>query len=50
MPFGIRDWRRLAILVTAFTVGHSVTLALATLRSVSVSSQRVETLIPRRFW
>ena len=46
IPFGIRDWRRLAILVTAFTVGHSVTLALAMLRLVSVSSQIVETLIP----
>ena len=46
IPFRIRDWRRLAILVTAFTVGHSVTLALATLRLVSVSSQLVETLIP----
>jgi hypothetical protein len=46
IPFGIRDWRRLAILVTAFTVGHSVTLVLAMLRLVSVSSQIVETLIP----
>jgi len=46
IPFGTGDWRRLAILVTAFTVGHSVTLALATLRLVSVSSQLVETLIP----
>ncbi len=46
IPFGIRDWRRLAILVTAFTIGHSLTLALATLRLVSVPSQLVETLIP----
>ena len=46
IPFGIRDWRQLAVLVTAFTVGHSLTLALATLRLVSVPSQLVETLIP----
>lgn len=46
IPFNIRDWRRLAVLVTAFTLGHSVTLALATLRLVAVSSQLVETLIP----
>lgn len=46
IPFGIRDWRKLAILTTAFTVGHSLTLALATLRLVSVPSQLVETLIP----
>lgn len=46
IPFGIRDWRRLAVLVTAFTLGHSLTLALATMRLVSVSSNVVETLIP----
>jgi hypothetical protein len=46
IPYGWRDWRKLAWLVTAFTVGHSVTLALATLRLVSVPSALVETLIP----
>ena len=46
IPYSFREWRRLAILVTAFTVGHSVTLALATLRLVSVPSAVVETLIP----
>ena len=29
--FQLADWRRLLLLVTAFTVGHSVTLLLATL-------------------
>ena len=46
IPYSFREWRRLAILVTAFTVGHSVTLAMATLRLVSVPSAVVETLIP----
>ncbi len=46
IPFTVRDWKRLAVLVTAFTVGHSVTLALATLRLVQVSSSLVEALIP----
>jgi hypothetical protein len=46
IPFTVRDWRRLALLVTAFTVGHSITLALASLRLVSVSSALVEALIP----
>ncbi len=46
IPYAARDWRRLLVLVTAFTVGHSVTLALATLRLVSVSSTLVEALIP----
>ena len=39
-------WRRLVWLVTAFTLGHSVTLALATLNVVRVNSQLVEVLIP----
>jgi hypothetical protein len=46
IPFTVRDWKRLAVLVTAFTVGHSITLALATLRLVQVSSALVEALIP----
>jgi hypothetical protein len=40
------QWHLVAILVTAFTVGHSATLALATLGSVSVSPDLVEFLIP----
>lgn len=40
------DWRQLAILVTAFTIGHSLTLALATLEWISVSQTWVEFLIP----
>jgi len=39
-------WRRLAWLVTAFTLGHSVTLALATLDVVRVRASLVELLIP----
>lgn len=37
------DWRRLLWLVTAFTLGHSVTLALATLDFVRVNAALVET-------
>lgn len=44
--YALSHWRQLLILVTAFTVGHSVTLALATLRLVSISSYLVEVLIP----
>lgn len=40
------DWKKLLILVTAFTVGHSVTLALATLKIVSFPSDVIEFLIP----
>jgi hypothetical protein len=40
------DWKRVLILITAFTVGHSVTLALATLQIISVPADWVEFLIP----
>ncbi len=46
VPYTWREWRQLALLATAFTIGHSATLALATLRLVSVPSALVETLIP----
>ena len=39
-------WRRLLVLVTAFTIGHSITLALATLRLVAVDAGLIEVLIP----
>jgi hypothetical protein len=41
-----RDWKKILILVTAFTVGHSVTLALSTLSIVSVKAELIEFLIP----
>ncbi|WP_276360106.1 HupE/UreJ family protein [Daejeonella sp. H1SJ63] len=44
--YSIADWKRIIILITAFTIGHSVTLALATFQLVSVSSDLVEFLIP----
>ena len=44
--YSIRDWKPLLILVTAFTIGHSVTLALAALKIVVVDSALIELLIP----
>ncbi len=43
--YALREWRKLLWLVTAFTLGHSLTLALATLDLVRVSSGLVEILI-----
>ena len=40
------DWKKLAILVTAFTLGHSVTLALATLQIITYHTEVIEFLIP----
>lgn len=45
-PFALADWRRVVALVTSFTVGHSLTLALATLGLVGVNGPVVEALIP----
>ena len=42
----INDWKKVLILVTAFTIGHSVTLALATMDILSVTSELIEFLIP----
>ena len=44
--YGLRDWRRVLVLVTAFTVGHSITLALATLRLFTYRTEVIEWLIP----
>jgi hypothetical protein len=45
-PYVLADWRRVVALVTSFTVGHSLTLALATLGVVQVNVPLVEALIP----
>jgi len=44
--FVIHDWKKILILVTAFTIGHSITLALATLKLITVNSEIIEFLIP----
>lgn len=46
VAYPIRAWRPLLLLVTAFTIGHSITLVLATLNLVRLNSVLVETLIP----
>lgn len=42
----LADWRKVLILVTAFTIGHSVTLALSVLNIVRVNTSLIEFLIP----
>lgn len=44
--YAVRDWRKLLILVTAFTLGHSTTLALSVLDIFRLPSDWVEFLIP----
>lgn len=45
-PYALADWRRVVALVTSFTVGHSITLALATLGIMGVNAPIIEALIP----
>ncbi len=42
----LRDWRQVLILVTAFTIGHSLTLALSVLDVIRMPSNWIEFLIP----
>jgi apolipoprotein N-acyltransferase len=44
--YRLKDWKKVALLVTAFTIGHSITLALATLNVISYSTKLIELLIP----
>lgn len=40
------QWRQVLVLVTAFTIGHSITLALATLNLIQYRTDLIELLIP----
>lgn len=42
----MRDWKKILILVTAFTIGHSITLALSTFDIISINQELIEFLIP----
>lgn len=44
--YSLREWKQVLILVTAFTLGHSITLALATLEIIQVKPEWIEFLIP----
>jgi len=44
--YQLHQWRTLLVLVTAFTVGHSITLALTSFSVISIKSEVIEFLIP----
>lgn len=46
VAFSFRDLKKILILITAFTVGHSLTLALSVLDLLRIPSNWVEFLIP----
>ncbi len=42
----VKDWKKVVVLVTAFTIGHSITLALSALGLVHFATRWIEFLIP----
>ena len=46
LRYPIKDWKKLLVLVTAFTIGHSITLAMAAWGIVHFSRIWIELLIP----
>ena len=46
LRYQLRDWRKVVVLVTAFTIGHSITLALSATGAVHFSTRWIEFLIP----
>ena len=46
LPFSARQWKPLLWLITCFTIGHSLSLILASLEVLEVSSSWIEFLIP----
>jgi hypothetical protein len=46
LPFSARQWKPLLWLITCFTIGHSLSLVLASFEVLKVSSTWIEFLIP----
>lgn len=46
VTYVISDWKKVLILVTAFTIGHSITLALSVLKFIHINAPLIEFLIP----
>lgn len=46
LPFSMLEWKQLLWLITCFTIGHSLSLVIASLDLITVSSTWIEFLIP----
>ena len=46
VPYLFKDWKRVLLLVSLFTLGHTLSLVLAAYKIVSINGQLVEFLIP----
>lgn len=46
LRYEFKDWKKLLILITAFTIGHTITLGLCVFNLINYSKQWIEFLIP----
>ncbi len=46
VPYAFKDWKRILLLVTLFTIGHTLALLLSVFNIVTVKASWVEFLIP----
>jgi hypothetical protein len=46
VPFDTREWKKILLLLTLFTLGHTLSLFLSILNIVSVKASRIELFIP----
>jgi hypothetical protein len=46
LRYVLSDWKKILVLVTSFTIGHSLTLALSTLSIIDISVNWIELMIP----
>ena len=46
IPYLFKDWKRVLLLVSVFTIGHTFSLLLAAYNVVSIEADLVEFLIP----
>ena len=46
VPFSFKDWKRIILLITLFTIGHTLALLLSVFGIIAVKANVVELLIP----
>jgi hypothetical protein len=46
VPFSFKDWKRMALLITVFTIGHTMALLLSVFDVIAIRVNVVELLIP----
>jgi len=46
VPYAFKDWKKVLLLVTLFTIGHTITLILSVYEIITIKAKLVEFLIP----